>query len=322
MGGGCEAGTCQPFVVASGDDVPESLGLADDAIYWIADVKVDATPLTRIERCPRPSCTGDPTVIFQTSKTSEFLVRTLVVTKTAVTFIVHGQEMLLEQCGVTDCDGGPKVLAHNALDLAMSLDGGVVFTEYPGNSTQNPANVFRCGASCDPPIPVLDGGTTPTTLGLYPSTFITDGERLLWASVDDVDQEGIWQCALQGCVPSSVTRAPADYVALSTDALYWTEGVVSAKTAVVRKCSLPSCTEAQTLYTSTVPNEIFGGISVDSTRVYFTTPSGVESCPIAGCVAGATQVAAVTGSNGRIAGDDHALYWVNAPQHRLYGLAK
>lgn len=287
LGGGCEAGRCQPVVLATVPEGVISFAIDSTSVYWANLTGADSGfPLDSgvVSKCPLTGCTGEPTVLA----TQQSWPEELVVKGPNLTWFVFPSGTIV-RCGV-DC-------ADDATTVATAFAYGMPPYEPFRSFTASETDTFfldvaedaidECPAiGCATPLSVV------TTLPVIPEDIIVAGQNLYWSySVPGhllktflVIDAGVMTCPLDDCdggptlLASGVVH-PVDLVA-SAGVLYWIQGGNS-----VVACNVSGCGGAPALIAS-VPS-LIDGLTVDQANVVIGAENQssweISSCPISGC---------------------------------------
>jgi hypothetical protein len=122
-------------------------------------------------------------------------------------------------------------------------------------------------------------------------------------------------------LPSMSTAVPRPLAAFENDLYFLQETVTSTKTSTVQKCPQTGCTTSNRVTVANLSANITA-LEVDASGTYWIIGSSIQTCPIAGCVGGPTDLATAQGSPQMLRLNDQFVYWVNADDNTIHRVAK
>jgi hypothetical protein len=328
LGGACQAGVCQPVVLAT---VPypgavAAFAIDTTSVYWTnsSDGSDGGTLLANgvVSKCPLAGCTGHSTTLA----TGQAVPEGIWVTGPTLYWVDYNVGAIM-QCSV-DCNNDATVL-HKFPDLGrkgFAANATEAFISYEGAIEQCPTS--GCGT-----LTTFASGQTPTdiALGAAGVTWIDLGTLTGGKAVVYVDG-GVMTCPVGGCDggPTALATGLSYPSSLFVNGMtaYWAQG-----NSVVA-CSVTGCSGTPTTIVSLPAGNGVAGVAVDATDVYFGDMSGngppysweIRKCALTGCPDGSTLLSSTQYVSGgpvlEVAVDTTRIYFVSGDNSQILALAK
>ncbi len=287
LGGACEAGACQPFLIGELDASASSIAVNASGVYWVVPSG------SAVLECPPGGCAGKPVVLAGA------------LTNTVALVDVRGTLAVLD-------DGDLR---------AVTTPAGASVALYPpfpttinGSSalcTDGTGNAYFVTTSSGTPFVeriLIDGGGPLRVVTSNNIDALGCGAgHVLWEINQGVD--GIYACDEPADCGVPATIAPGNnggetHIVATTDQAYFTR----RQAGTLNRCSIAGCFAPSVLFTGSDLN----GVAVDATHVYFTSGKGgvVARCNQDGC--GGASLHQLAGSQinpHALMVDDKAIYW-------------
>ena len=283
LGGGCIAGMCQPFALASNEDEPSGLAVHDGRVFW-------ANHAGNAIRTCTPPCA---------------VVETLVVTPKPLHVAADASGVywsstdanVLLHCPLGGCTSGRILRAGSDNPTSIFLKPPALYM-----ASGDFGDVYACrldGSGCSAVL------TPITPLGGVGGIVVSETSVFL---AETGSNAIVWCATGSTCSPTSspkrlVTTPKPLQLSVHEGKIYWTSG--GGELGV---CAEAGC-DAGTVLTSAEIDPV--GLAVDATGAYWTSGAGgtVRSTALTG---GPARVIA-SGQNDpfTIALDPHGIYWTN-----------
>jgi hypothetical protein len=314
LGGTCNDGKCQPFVIATGQTQPSHLVIDNGVAYWTNQVG-------SVHSCAVAGCNGQPKYVSGIDA-GNALPTGLDVQGNDV-FMLGYYSMAVDRCPITGCAVPARIAQNLDYPNGLGVDATGIYVK-----SANGGWFGKCA------LPDCAGGVTRiatrTTAGEVWQGFAMDEEFVyaVGGPNNTFDASFLWRApktAVNGQpekIGENVVR-PRSLLASGKDKgsfLYLVEG---SKT-IFRIAQSPGL--FRTYFTH--PDTEVGGLAVDNEYLYWTTSSGnvppgaIRRCSLAGC--GSTVESLVEKQNqpGSLVVTDKALYWTEFGGGTVKGLAK
>ena len=277
LGGACNAGMCQPVMLASGENYPTSIVLGASAAYWIRQVTGE------IVSCALLGCGLSPGVLASNGA----WFPSQLVSDSSDLYWTNTFDNSVMRCGLGPCSNNPTTLA--------------VAQPYPAGITIDATKVFWADAngvsSCD-----KTGGNY-----MLISSAVSDSSAL---AVDSANvywgDNGIVTCPKTGCgdggVPTVLAPGLFGLVALVVEGtnVFW------AANGTIQMCGTGGCGGTPTTL-------VTGGVlamAVYANTLFWASNTGLQECDFSNCTATTTTLATIKLASS-IAVDSAAVYWTD-----------
>jgi len=306
LGGACDAGRCQPVVVAESLNTPQGIGLDPTDVY------VGAFGGAAVAVCPLEGCSDAAPVAFATGQNQPNSVSIL---GKAAYWSCSGNEVdaTVNMCATGTAPCSPTTIHYGTyIARSVATSSGVYFTD------QVVGSLYVC------PLPDCAGGAQVLASGLnVPFGLAVNATDIYWASMGISTMDGVLDtCSLSHC--SSSTRAlvtgrpsPKD-VAIDTEYVYWTESVADGS---LMRCNLSGCGGTPTTLVAHLDTP--EGVAVDDERVYVASSGAGTVIAYDKEHATVTTIAQNQTDAWSVAVNGTAIYWTNrATSGQLMMIAK
>lgn len=303
QGGACNAGVCQPVVLASGG---APIGIAVDAtnVYWgdsgtgavwrcavggcndaptqiasagsgpVQGVAIDSssvywTTSAALYKCPLGGCGGSPTLLLSGLMGDAGISGgwDIAVDSTSVYLAIHQPVGAVQKCATAGCNGSPTTLASGAAQdwpSGIAVSGGNVYWTLEGKPAAANGAVLTCSvAGCATPTTLVAGLGVPTGIAVDATSYYAVSNYT--GNVKKGDMHG-------GTVGNLATGQAGPYrIAVDSTNAYWTN--YGGSPGTVMKCAIAGCGMAPTTLATNQTNP--RNIALDATSVYWTTSNSV-----------------------------------------------
>jgi hypothetical protein len=306
LGGICNAGRCQPVMLAGGLGTPAGIAVDGTNVY------VSDTVQGLVERIP---VSGGPVQRLATNQPSPFQIA-----------VDSSHVYWANQATEGTVNGIPGTI--NGSIAAANLDGAAPFaiasdlSSSPVILTLAEANVYWSAADGIHTCPLTGCAGSSSLLqtpARDPFGLAVDGPDLYWT-----DGHDLRVCALHACSTSSLLSTnlggPDELIA-NGGGLYWLDPLDGTLNACVATNCMPTYT---TLFVDHAATPL--QITSDATNLYWTesiSQGAVVACPLAGCPnTGPTVLASGQDHPVGVAVDQVAVYWANNGSGTVMRVAK
>ncbi len=285
LGGGCEAGACQPFRIGMLDASATSLAVNDSGVYWVVQFG------SAVLGCPPEGCAAMPGVLAAS---------------------------LTSTVAVVDVGGTLAVLDDQDLH-AVTTPGGASVAIYPGVGTINASSalctdgtgrayfITNSGGQYIDRIFIDGGGVARQVTSSNLDALGCGAGHALWEINSGIDS--IYACDEPAdCgIPAPigvVSNGGETHIVATADHAYFTRRFQGT----LNRCSIAGCFAPTVLFSGYDLN----GVAVDNDYVYFTSAKGgvIARCNQDGCGGASYRALAANQVNPHaLIADDKALYW-------------
>lgn len=300
LGGGCEAGACQPVAVSRPQGAPNYLALGPGTIYW--------TETSNNSIASAPKMGGNAITLVssgQTNAPAGIVVDSERMYWGSTTYNIGLSSCPLATCGAPTLPT-PMLAGTYSGIFNVALADGSVYAPAHGNS-----QIIQCPVSA----PEDASCSYFVQNRPAPNGIAVDDSGVYWTEDGQGGNAGaIYMCPLSGCPasPTSVAqgRPNPTFIALDANNVYWLE--IQNGMGVLNQCQKSNCTNVIALASGLGNPQ---GLAVDSKYVYWvnSVPVGssgsVQSCTIGDCETPTTL--ALSDKPYDIEIDDAAVYWTS-----------
>ncbi len=286
LGGGCEAGACQPFRIGMLDASAASITVNDGGVYWVVQLG------SAVLGCPPAGCgVGKPTMLAGSLSNTVALVD------------VGGTLVVLDDQDIhaVTIPGGASVAIYPSIGIingssALCTDGTGYAYFIASSGGQFVDRILSDG-----------GGVARLATSSNLDTLGCGAGHALWEINSGLDD--IYSCAEPADCGAPAPIDPGNgggetHIVATADQAYFTRRF----TGTLNRCSITGCFAPTILYSGNDLN----GVAVDTKYVYFTTGKGgaVARCNQDGCGGASFRELATNQINPHaLIADDKALYW-------------
>ena len=313
LAGACSAGTCQPFVLASGLPQPSTLKVLEDVVYW---VNGDGT----VRSCPTKGCNLQPKIVMKVVTGNPVLSGLDV--RDGTVFVAGYYAQQIYTCPVGGCATTTTLVSGLQYPVDVRSDGTSVYW-----INADRASVDRCL------LPTCAGGPKRIAGGVPAwSQLEVAGDTTYWLE-DGPGND--YSRAILYRAPKTQTDGGAEVLLdelpfpgafiVRDQTLYLTQGGPrndgGAAAGLVRAVALGEGLQPFTIATKQFSP---GGIAVDATHAYwFALGDGsLRRCELAGCNDSPTSIAEGLNRPFGPALTRDAIYWTEYLSGTVKGVAK
>ncbi len=310
LGGACNAGKCQPFLVTQGQTQPSNLVIDNGVAFWTNQVGT-------VHRCEVASCNGAPKYLTGIDAGNETPGGLAVYGSDL--FVLGYYSMAIDRCPITGCTLPMRIAQDLDYPNGITADANGIYV-----MSANGGWVSKCA------LPDCAGGptriATRTTAGEVWQQFAADETNLYWVGGpnNQFNAAFIWRAkkTLVNGAPEEVAKNVLNPVALyARDKFLY---VVENTTKIYRIAQTPGAARIDL-----VTNEkgAFGVVADDKYAYWMTGTSGtppgaIRRCALAGCNNAAETIVEGQNSLSALVVTDKALYWTEFGAGTVKGLAK
>jgi hypothetical protein len=270
-GGQCNAGVCDPIVIASGLETPSGIAVDSTNVYFTRYLAGD------VVSCPLAGCTGAPKVLSSGNDQPNDIK----VDATSLYWASEGSGVGLgsiKKCALPSCTS-PTTMANGTVIEWVAIDTKSFYWTSTYDGTAFSCPLAGCGGT---PTPIASGLTIPWHI----TVDATNVYMAVWnGSINAPAKNGgeIVKCPLGGCTgaPAALSKVENEpyQVAVDTDSVYW----AGFNDNTIKKCAIAGCPTGATIIASGEGGP--SAIAVDDKYVYWTNyASGtVRVCAKDGC---------------------------------------
>jgi len=301
IGGGCMAGVCQPWTLATGELLPWGITVDATNVYWTTDGAPGA-----VYSCPLAGCGATPTLLASVPTAA-----TRITVDAAHVYFSEFDAGNVVACPLAGCGANSPAPLSSGENQPMGVAvaaGNVYWADSGGTLVRMTA---------------VPGGGAVSTLAVNqsgPRTLVADATNLYWTSAGGE----VVTCPLAAC-PSPVTlasnQAAPYFIALYGGDVYWTN---DSNPGSIAKCAITGCGgNPTTIVASSSPI----GLDVDASGIYWldgdhATSGSVLHCPIAGCGPVPDVLAVNQAGAFALVAAPNAVYWTNSNDGTVRAVAK